>query len=130
MESVVTGNDPLTWQRLLLFTSRCLKLPRRGGKRWKLTSAVNHQIKEELSDLVPEASVQRGLRGRWSKKSDDPMDVLASRVADKLGEGDYKGAVHLACGSDSVAEHSPETLVMLKQKHPDSHPDCSIIPVS
>ena len=56
------------------------------------------------------------------------MDVLASRVADKLGEGDYKGAVHLACGSDSVAEHSPETLVMLKQKHPDSHPDCSIIP--
>ena len=72
--------------------------------------------------------MQQGLRGRWSKKSDDPMDVLASRVADKLGEGDYKGAVHLACGSDSVAEHSPETLVMLKQKHPDSHPDCSIIP--
>ena len=36
--------------------------------------------------------------------------------------------MHLACGSDGVAEHSPETLVILKQKHPDPHPDHSFIP--
>ena len=128
MESVVTGNNPLTWQCLLLFTSRCLKLPWHGGKRWKLASAVNLQIKEKLSDPGPETSLQQGRHERRGKKADDPMVALASRVADKLKDGDYKGAVHLACGGDSIAEHSPETLVILKQKHPDPHPDHSSIP--
>ena len=51
------------------------------------------------------------------------MDSLASRVADKLEEGDYKGAVRLGSGSDSFADHSPATLESLKQKHPDGHSD-------
>ena len=129
VENVVTGNDPLTWQRLLLFTSRCLKLPQHGGKRWKLATAVNRQIREELSDMGPPTSLhsQQG-HHRQGKKVDDSIDALASRVMGKLEEGDYKGAVRLACGSDCIAEHSPETLAILKQKHPDPHPDSSFIP--
>ena len=34
------------------------------------------------------------------------MEVLASRVANKLEEGDYKGAVRLACAEDTIAEPS------------------------
>ena len=54
---------------------------------------------------------------------------MASRVANKLEEGDYKGVMHLACGSDSITKHSPETLVILKQKRSDPHPHRSFITV-
>ena len=56
------------------------------------------------------------------------MEVLASRVASKLEEGDYKGAVRHACADDTIAEHSLATLESLRQKHPESHPDRSISP--
>ena len=56
------------------------------------------------------------------------MEVLASRVASKLEEDDYKGAVRLACADDTIAEHSPATLESLKQKHPEPHPDRFITP--
>ena len=54
--------------------------------------------------------------------------ALASRVASKLEEGNYRGAVRLACGSDTIAEHSPATLESLRKKHPTPHPDRSFIP--
>lgn len=75
---------------------------------WKLTSAINLQIREERSVPGQGTSVYRG-RLRKSKEVSDSMDALASRVTVKIEEGDYKGAVRLACGSDSIAEHSPET---------------------
>ena len=57
------------------------------------------------------------------------MDALAFRVEIKLEEGNYRSAVRLACGSDSIAEHSPATLQRLKKKHPNPHLDHSFIPV-
>ena len=128
VQNVVIGNDPLTWQRLLLFAPRCLRVPRRGGKRWKLTSAVNQQIREEMPDVGPQTIRQHGRQARNGRAGTDSFDILASKVAGKLEEGDYRGAVRLACGSDSVAEHSPETLEILNSKHPRPHPDSSIMP--
>ena len=123
VNSVVTGNDILTWQRLLLFTPPCLKKSRRGGKRWSLASAVNNQIKEELSEPDSESPSHRSRHEKRRRKVVDVDDALASRVASKLEEGDYKGALRLACGSDSIAEHSPATLASLKEKHPDPYTD-------
>ena len=37
-------------------------------------------------------------------------------------EGNYRGAIRLACGSDIIAEHSPTTLESLRKKHPSPHP--------
>ena len=54
IENVVTGNDPLTWKRLLHFSSRCLKSPQREGIRWSLAAAVNRQIREESTAPGPD----------------------------------------------------------------------------
>ena len=45
----------------------------------------------------------------------------------KLEEGDFRGAVCLACSEDSVAEASTATIATLKSKHPTAHPD-TILP--
>ena len=46
----------------------------------------------------------------------------------KLEEGDFKGAISLACLEDTFAELNAETLSALQQKHPNPHPDSSIPP--
>ena len=50
-------------------------------------------------------------------------------MVSKLEDGNYRGALRLACGSDIKAEHSHATLQSLKKKHFTSHPDRSFIPV-
>ena len=56
------------------------------------------------------------------------MDMLAVRVASKLEESDYRGAIRIACTDDTIAEHSSATLESLRQKHPKPHPDRGIFP--
>ena len=127
-ENVVTANDPLTWKRLLHFSSRCLKSPRHGGKRWSLVAAVIRQIREESNAPCLESLIAPfGCHQRRGRK-DDPMEVLTSRVASKLEEGDYKVAVRLTCADDTIAEHSPAILESLRLKHPEPHPHRSIFP--
>ena len=53
----------------------------------------------------------------------DPLELLAALVASKLEEGDFKGAVRLACSEDSVVGQNSSTLDALRQKHPPPHPD-------
>ena len=43
----------------------------------------------------------------YLRRADDAMDALTFTVASKLEEGNYTGAVWLACGSDSIAEPFP-----------------------
>ena len=61
-----------------------------------------------------------------SKPRSQNLDVLATRVATKLEEGDFKGAVRLACSEDSIADLSNETTAALKSKHPAPRPDTKI----
>ena len=44
-----------------------------------------------------------------------------------MEEGDFRGAVRVACSNDTIAKWSDSTLAALKQKHPSPHPD-SVIP--
>ena len=39
-------------------------------------------------------------------------------MSSKLEEGDYKGAVRLACSRDTVVEHSTSNVEAMKMKHP------------
>ena len=55
------------------------------------------------------------------------MVVLASRVSSKLEEGDFKGAVRLACSKATIADTSDSTFEALKQKHSSPHPNTSIL---
>ena len=66
---------------------------------------------------------------RSSKKgSPDPLRFLASRVSSKLEEGDFRGAVCLACSEDTVAEANDTMIAALSSKHPAPHLD-SILPL-
>ena len=51
---------------------------------------------------------------------------LASRISAKL-EGDFKGAVRIACSDDSIADMDQATLTAFQQKHPTPPAD-SVIP--
>ena len=52
---------------------------------------------------------------------------LAKRVTSKLEDGDFRGAVGIACSEDCLATFNSDTLTALQAKHPTPHPD-SIIP--
>ena len=56
------------------------------------------------------------------------MESLAKRVAGKLEEGDYRGAVRLACSDDTLADRNDATYNALQQKHPPPHSGSSIPP--
>ena len=121
LDLVTTDNTVASWDRLFHFASRCLRVPKRGGHRRSLASHVNQMIREEVDPEVPQQiSVKQ--RRRTAR---DPLETLAIRVASKLEEGDFKGAVRLASSEDSVAEPNDRTLQALKEKHPAPHPNYS-----
>ena len=128
LEAVVKNNDHNSWNRLFGFSARCLRHPSsaRGGRRWSLAMAVNSQLREEAA---PPSSPPSRSRQRGSQSS--PQDILkslASRVSVKLEQGDFKGAIRLACSDDMLADMSDATFASIQQKHPTPHPDSVISP--
>ena len=109
-------NDSESWGHLFNFSSRCLAVPKRGGHRRSLASAVNVQLREE-SDPLPsqfrQSSKHHFPRGSASNQ--------AKRVSSKL-EGDVRGAVRIASSEDTLAELNEETLSALRAKHPPQPP--------
>ena len=118
---VTTDNTVASWDRLFHFASRCLRVPKRGGHCRSLACHVNQMIREEVDPEVPQQNSVKQRR----RPARDPLETLAIRVASKLKEGDFKGAVHLASLEDSVAESSDRTLQALKEKHPAPYPNYS-----
>ena len=53
---------------------------------------------------------------------------MARRVASKLEEGDFKGAVRLASSPVSFCPEDERTLKLLKERHPPPHEDTVIPP--
>ena len=126
LEAVVRRNDHTSWDRLFRFSARCLRHPHpaREGRHWSLATAVNSQLREEAG---PPSSSPPKSRSRRGQSSQDPSEFLASRVSVKLEEGDFRGAIRLACSEDMLADLSDATFDALLQKHLPPHPD-SIIP--
>ena len=54
------------------------------------------------------------------------MAYLASRVSSKLEQGDFKGAVRLACSDAAIADNSDATLRYFSRNTPPLHADPSI----
>ena len=60
----------------------------------------------------------------------DPLSRLAARVAQKLEEGDFRGAVRIASSNDKVAPFCEATFTKLQKKHPPAHQDTVIPPLN
>ena len=59
-----------------------------------------------------------------------PLENLTARVAAKLEEGDFRGAIRLASSEDIMADINSSTLSALWEKHPLPHRDSSVLPTS
>lgn len=57
-------------------------------------------------------------RGKSPHSQENQLDKLAARVSSKLEEGDFRGAVRLACSEDSLVEPDADTREALSSKHP------------
>ena len=123
LDDIVAWNTEETWSHLFKFSSRCLAQPKRGGQQCSLASAVNRQLQEETNPPMPPRGTSRQPHG-------DPLKNLRSRVSFKLEGGDFKGAVHVACSENSMADiNAVETLGALKEKHPPMHPNSRFPPL-
>src|SRR6218665_4024977 len=83
-----------------------------------------YQGKEQLKSrpsgtrVVTKAELESTSNRKTRVNKYDPEKFLASIVASKLEEGDFKSAIRLICSEDKPALDTPETLAALKHKHP------------
>ena len=122
-------DDHVSCDRLLQFSAQCFRVPARRAKRCSLASMVNGQLREEVDPPVLRQTARSNCQSTKSFAK-DPMAYLASRVSSKLEQGDFKGAVRLACSDATNADNSSATFEELQQKHPHPHPASSIIPLA
>ena len=90
-------------------------------------AAIARQLDEETDDPSATPVNSRGRRTR--RPPQDPTEFWASRVSMKLEEGDFRGAVRLACSEDTITASNDATFAVLQLKHPPPHPDSSIPPL-
>ena len=114
LDDITRTNSDELWERLFLFVSRCLVVPKRRGHRRNLVSQI---IKAALDNNSFSADVN------FIRAKPKP-----ARVACKLEEGDFLGAVRIAASNDCFAMIDNKTFDKLQQKHPPAHPYSSIPP--
>ena len=132
LDAIVSNSNHTSWCRLLQFSVRCFHVAGEGArmvKRCSLASIVNRKLREETDPPVPRQS-SRSNRQSTKSSPKDPVAYLASRVSSKLEQGDFKGAVRLACSDATIADCSDSMFEALQHKHPARHPDSSIPPLT
>ena len=60
------------------------------------------------------------------KSNPDQHHRLAARISSKLEDGDYRGAVKLACSESTFCTPDEKSLNRLQEKHPPPHPDTNL----
>ena len=120
LDNVSRENNAEAWERLLLFSRRCLHALARGGHRRNLASSVIKAVTEER-DPAQSDSVA-------FKPAKDPLKNLSARVAAKLEEGDFGGAVRIVSSNESIPPTNENTFTLLSKKHPPTHPLSSMPP--
>ena len=122
LDGVVRDNSREAWDRLFLFCRRCFLSPKRGGHRRSLAAQVNLLIQEEVD------SSSQGNVLRPSRIGAKPRSSLATKVSEKLEEGDFRGAVRIASSSEPFCDVSERSLGLLQERHPPSHPESAFPP--
>ena len=125
LDAITSTNSKESWERLCLFSARCLHAPPRGGHSRSLVSYIKRSVAEEM-DVV--TSNSHPPCPSPNLRFADPLKGLAARVAAKLEEGDFRGAVKIVSSTDSFVPLNETTLKHLQTKHPQSNPNTSMPP--
>ena len=120
LDQTVSSNSREAWEQLFLFCRKNLHAPLRRGHRRSLASHVRRALSD---DTIPTDSSRQPFQD-----TNNPLKNLAARVAAKLEEGDFKGAVRVASSDVSFAPTNSTTLDLLRDKHPPPRQPYSSIP--
>ena len=123
LEQATTTNDATTWLRLLLLPAAVL---RNDSTLQGMGGSLATKVKRRLAAFTDASSIhdvlQMARKSVMTVKPNKPnkpkRDRTAALVAEKISDGDVKGAIRLACSDDSIAPYDAETLAVLLQKHP------------
>ncbi len=125
LEDVIKNNSISSWNRLFHFATNYLKAPLQVNHNKSLASIVQNQLQHE-SPVKSSASVYHVRR---KKPELNYTSVLASKISNKLRDGDVRGAVQLASSSDVPADFSDKTYRALKYQFPSSPHNTIILPI-
>ena len=117
---VANPDDVSAWSDLLYFSFACFAVPGgRGGKNHQssLTSKFNSALnaypnRQELASRSSQS------KSKISKRKTTTAENIASRISEKLEEGDVRGAIRIAASDDTLARPDEKTLDALRVKHP------------
>ena len=121
ISEVLRSNSYISWSKLLSFTYHCLQKPRRDKKAPNSPSLVT-KIKNQISTFLNSELPDRfpfSLRTPNAKPKSQE-EILKNRVNAKFAENDLRGAIRELSSEDTLAPNSPETLKILKEKHPSA----------
>jgi len=121
------------WKKLLDFTSSCLAQPRRGGKSRNLATLVIHQVRAfdsfDTSSTQSENGGSNTNQHPSRRKALSSEQLIASRAAAKLEDGDVKGAVRVLSSNESLAPFNLDSYNALLPLHPNAPPDRRDVPL-
>ena len=112
-EIIASPEDRKSWEKLCLFPTHCLGRPKRGGKKTKLASHINTQVRNFNQGVSEPAPVPTNRK----------LPNISAQVSNKIRASDIRGAVRIVSSNDKILENTPETLSKLEGKHPPAHPD-------
>jgi len=102
-----------------------LRQPGRVDCHRYLSTAINKQLRENAD---PPSIPIRPITRKHHLPADDPTTILAARTSTKLEDGNFRGAVRLACSDDTLAPMNEATFEALQEQHPPPASDSSIPP--
>lgn len=114
------------WFNLLAFGAAVLVKTRRGDRKHNITNTILSRVADcRLKGPSHLTTDEPDLISNQKPKAIkyDPEKYLASSVASKLEESNFKTAIRLICSEDKSALDKPETLAALKYKNPPAPSD-------
>ena len=117
IESVLSSNDIISWQRLLAFAGVVLRHPSLGSvSNYSSASSIKLNISYFMSlSGLPDISTRPPKSNFLSKSSITP---LKRRVSSKFNDFDLKGPVRLFSSDNVFAPMVPETVSSPRSIHP------------
>lgn len=116
IDGLVESRDVGSWKRYLTFTYMALRVP--PGviqRRRRLHDVILGNLKEFKNGVSLETVLPR-YPDKGARRQDQDNSIRLA--AQKLEEGDVRGAVRLLASDSVIAENTSETMRLLKEKHP------------